>query len=246
VDISTSRPALIQRIAEVFQQKGAHVLDAPVSAGQPGAANGVHEVMVGGDPAVYQRVKPVLAAYGDQLIYAGPVGAGSVCKLVHQMVGCGVSQAVAEGLTLGVKAGVDTEVLWESVRRGLTGRMHVLHIQVPQNVFRNEYEPALFTLALLRKDLGLATDLGREHNVPMPLSNLVEQIYAQALNRGWGKRSGYTAIFPLQEEAANVTLRAPQVDPDRAARYIATRPGRREPLAARGRAPRPAKRRRAV
>ena len=80
-------------------------MDAPVGAGQPGFEPGVHEVMVGGERAIYERIKPVFAAYGDQIVYAGELGSGAVCKLMHQMIGCGVSQAVAEGMTLGVESG---------------------------------------------------------------------------------------------------------------------------------------------
>jgi 3-hydroxyisobutyrate dehydrogenase len=224
IDISTNRPALIRRIEAAFREKGAHVLDAPVSAGGPGTPQGIHEVMVGGEREVFERVKPILAAFGDQIIYAGAIGSGGVCKLMHQMIGCGVAQAIAEGLTLGVKAGVEAEVVWETVRRGLVGRMHILHDQVPQSMFRGEYEPALFTLTLLRKDLGLATELGREHSVPLPIASLVEQMLVHALNRGLGNGTGYTAFFPLQEEAAGVEVRAPWVDPKKAATYIRTRP----------------------
>ena len=224
VDISTSSPALIRKIEPLFRQKGAHVLDAPVSGGQPGAARGIHEVMVGGEQDLYERIKPILAAFGDQILYAGELGSGSICKLMHQMIGCGISQAIAEGLTLGVKAGVKPSILWESIRRGLVGRMHVLHEQIPRSVFRGEYEPAVFTLELLRKDLGLATELGRKLQVPLPLSNLVEQILIEAMSRGWEKRTGYTAAFTLQEEAAGVEVRAPEVDAEKAAQYIRTNP----------------------
>jgi 3-hydroxyisobutyrate dehydrogenase len=224
VDISTGGPDLIRRLAAHFQEKGAWAIDAPVSAGQPGSAPGIHEIMVGGEPEVVQRVRPVLAAFGDQIIHAGPVGSGCVCKLVHQMIGCGVTQAIAEGLSLGVKAGVDVTVVWEAVRRGLVGRMHMLHEQLPQTVFPGTYEPANFTLTLLRKDIGLATALGREHSLPLPVSSLVEQIIIQAVNRGWGERSGYTATYQLQEEAAGVSLRAAGVDASKAARYISTHP----------------------
>src|SRR5581483_5179995 len=206
VDISTGGPDLIRRIAERFRAKGAWALDAPVSIGQPGAPTGVHEIMVGGPADVVERIRPVLAAYGVQIIHTGDVGTGCVCKLVHQLIGCGVSQAIAEGLSLGVKAGVDVRTVWESVRRGLVGRMHQMHQQVPENVFTGEYEPATFTLTLLRKDLSIATALGRQHNVPMPVSNLVEQMLIQAVNRGWGEGSGYTVTFKLQEEAASVSL----------------------------------------
>ena len=224
VDISTGGPDLIRHIAERFRTKGAWALDAPVSIGQPGAPPGVHEVMVGGPEDVVERIRPILAAYGDQIIYTGEVGTASICKLVHQLIGCGVSQAIAEGLSLGTKSGVDVRVVWDAVRRGLVGRMHMLHEQVPENVFTGVYEPATFTLTLLRKDLSIATALGRQHNVPLPVSQLVEQIIIQAVNRGWGDASGYTVTYKLQEEAAGVSLRADGIDPAQAAKYISTHP----------------------
>ena len=223
-DISTSPPSLIRGLEPLFRGKGASVLDAPVASGQPGAARGVHEVMVGGEQETFERVKPILSAFGDQVLYAGPLGSGSICKLVHQMIGSSVSQAIAEGLSLGVKAGVEPKVLWECVRRGMMGRMHVLHYQVPQTVFRGRFETETFTLKLLRKDVRLATDLGRELNVPLPVANIVEQILVAAVNRGWGDKAAYTVTFQLQEEAAQVQIRADGVDPERAAKYISTHP----------------------
>jgi 3-hydroxyisobutyrate dehydrogenase-like beta-hydroxyacid dehydrogenase len=140
------------------------------------------------------------------------------------MIGASISQAIAEGLSLGVKAGVETTALWECVRRGMMGRMHVLHYQVPQTVFRGKFETKTFPLKLLRKDVGLATDLGRELNVPLPVANIVEQILVAAVNRGWGNKAAYTVTFQLQEEAAQVQIRADGVDPERAAKYISTHP----------------------
>jgi len=224
IDISTSEPSLIRKLEPLFRAKGAHVLDAPVASGQPGAARGIHEVMVGGAPEIFARAKPVLDAFGDQVIHAGPLGSGSICKLVHQMINSTIAQAIAEGLSLGVKAGVDTVALWECVRRGMVGRMHVLHSQVPQNVFRNDYQTDTFPLRLLRKDVGLATALGRDLNVSLPLANIAEQKLIEAMNRGWGDQSAYTVTFKLQEEAAQVALRADGVDPQKAGRYIATNP----------------------
>jgi 3-hydroxyisobutyrate dehydrogenase len=224
VDISTSPPSLIRRLEPLFRAKGASVLDAPVASGQPGAARGIHEVMVGGERETFERVKPILSAFGDQVLYAGPLGSGSICKLVHQMIGSSISQAIAEGLSLGVKAGVETTALWECVRRGMVGRMHVLHYQVPQTVFRGKFETETFPLKLLRKDVRLATDLGRELNVPLPVANIAEQILVAAVNRGWGDKAAYTVTFQLQEEAAQVQIRANGVDPERAAKYISTHP----------------------
>ena len=224
IDISTSSPSLIRKLEPLFRAKGAHMLDAPVASGQPGAARGIHEVMVGGAPEIFVRAKPVLDAFGDQVIHAGPLGSGSICKLVHQMINSTIAQAIAEGLILGVKAGVDTVALWECVRRGMVGRMHVLHSQVPQNVFRDDYATDTFPLKLLRKDVGLATALGRDLNVALPLANIAEQKLIEAMNRGWGDQSAYTVTFKLQEEAAQVALRAEGVDPQKAGRYISTNP----------------------
>ncbi len=227
IDISTCPPALIRALEPIFREKKAHVLDAPVASGQHGAARGIHEVMVGGEIEIFRRAEPVLRAFGDQVLHAGPLGSGSICKLVHQMINSTIAQSIAEGLTLGVKAGVDVKALWECVRRGMVGRMHVLHVQVPQSVFRNHYETETFPLKLLRKDVGLATALGRQLNVPLPLASLAEQNLMEGLNRGWGDQSAYTVTFQLQEEAAQVKLRAEGIDPDQAAKYIATNPDTR-------------------
>jgi 3-hydroxyisobutyrate dehydrogenase len=221
-EMSTNGPDLVRRIEERFRAKGAWVLDAPVSAGQPGSEPGIHEVLIGGERHIFERVRPVLEAYGDQIVYTGGVGSASTCKLIHQLIGSCVAQAIAEGLSLGVKAGLDVRVVWDAVRRGLVGRMQMLHEQVPRSVFPGQYDPATFTLALLRKDVGLATALGRQLGVPLAEANLVEQILVHSVNRGWANASGYTVSFKLQEEAAGVDLRASGIDAEAAAKYIAT------------------------
>ena len=223
IDLSTSRPTLIREMEPQFRAKGVHVLDAPVSGGKSGAQSRNLAVMVGGEREVFDRVKPLLDAFGDKVYYAGSIGAGSVAKLVHNMIGHGVRQAIAEGLTLGVKAGVDAEALWECVRRGALGRMSVLHEGVAGTVFRGEFEPANFALNLARKDIGLATDLGREFDVPMPVANLAEQIAIEAMNRGWGEMDS-SVTFRLQEERSGVEVRASGVDAAKAARFITTHP----------------------
>ncbi len=101
--------------------------------------------------------------------------------------------------------------------------MHYLHEGMPKTVLRGEYDPPMFSLALARKDIGLATELAREFDVPMPMTNLAEQIAIEAMNRGWGGLDN-NVVFRLQEEAARVEVRAPGVDPARAARFITTHP----------------------
>jgi 3-hydroxyisobutyrate dehydrogenase-like beta-hydroxyacid dehydrogenase len=101
--------------------------------------------------------------------------------------------------------------------------VHYLHEGMPKTVFRGAYDPPMFSLALARKDIGLATELAREFDVPMPMTNLAEQIAIEAMNRGWGGLDN-NVVFRLQEEAARVEVRAPGVDPARAARFITTHP----------------------
>ena len=223
IDLSTSRPTLIRELEPRFREKGVHVLDAPVSGGKSGAQSRNLAVMVGGEKEIFDRVKPLLDAFGDKVFYAGSIGAGSVAKLVHNMIGHGVRQAIAEGLTLGVKAGVEPDALWECVRRGSLGRMSALHEGIARTVFQGEFEPASFALNLSRKDIGLATDLGREFNVPMPVANLAEQIAIEAMNRGWGEMDS-SVTFRLQEEQSGVEVRAPHVDAAKAGRFITTHP----------------------
>ena len=223
VDLSTSRPTLIREIEPRFRAVGAHVLDAPVSGGKSGAASGNLAVMVGGEWEVFERVKPILGSFGDKVFYAGSIGAGTVAKLVHNMISHGVRQAIAEGLTLGVKAGVEPEALWQCVRRGSLGRMNYLHESLVRTVFRGEFDLPSFALALARKDVGLATELGKEFDVPMPVANLAEQFAIEAMNRGWGDKDS-TVTFLLQEERADVEVRAPQVDLAKSAAFITTHP----------------------
>ena len=210
IDLSTNSPTLVRRVHAIFQAQGIHLLDAPVSGGVIGARTGRLAIMVGGDEAIYQQVKPVLDAFGDNVVYCGSIGAGSVCKLVHNCIAAITSQAITECFTMGVKAGVDPKALWETTRRGAFGRgaggIHTL----PENWFRGDFEPdwdkGFFSAALMRKDVGLATQLAREFNVPMALANLTEQELVEALNRGWGNNPT-TKVRLLQEERAGVQVR---------------------------------------
>ena len=223
VDLSSSRPTLIREMEPKFREKGAHVLDAPVSGGKSGAESGNLAVMVGGDREIFEQIKPLLDSFGDKVFYAGGIGAGSICKLVHNMIGHSVRQAIAEGLTLGVKAGVEPEAVWECMRRGSLGRMRVLHEGLVRTMFRGTFEPASFALNLAYKDITLATELAKEYDVPMPITTLAEQIALQAMNRGWADQDSSVTVR-LQEEQAGVEVRAPHIDPAQAGRFITTHP----------------------
>jgi len=153
-DLSTSSPSLIRRIHAVLKEKGIHVLDAPVSGGVIGAQRGTLQVMVGGDEALFRQLKPVLTAIGDKVGYMGEIGCGTIAKLVHNLIGICTRMVVAEGFTLGVKAGVRPEALLEAVKGGAFGQGLLLTHVLPEIVFRGDFDTVRFALRLARKDLG--------------------------------------------------------------------------------------------
>jgi 3-hydroxyisobutyrate dehydrogenase len=206
-DLSTNSPTVIRKIYAAFKAKGVHVLDSPVSGGVIGAKRGSLQVMVGGDEAIYREVKGVLGAIGNNVGYMGAIGAGSIAKLVHNMISILTRSLIAEGFTLGVKAGVKPEALLEAIRGASFGQGLILSHMLPDVVFKGDFDSVRFALKLARKDVGLATGLAREFDVPMPLAAVGEQILVEAMARGWGDRDS-TSPWLLQEEAAGVTVRA--------------------------------------
>ena len=151
IDLSTSSPTLIRGIAEDFAAEGVSVLDAPVSGGPVGARTGRLAVMVGGDRDVYERVKPALDAIGDKVSYIGPVGSGSIAKLMHNCIGYGLQTIVAECLTLGVKAGVDPQPLFEAISNGSVGRGSSFANTYPNTFLAGNFDPPSFALSLAHK-----------------------------------------------------------------------------------------------
>jgi 3-hydroxyisobutyrate dehydrogenase-like beta-hydroxyacid dehydrogenase len=206
-DLSTNSPTLVRRIHDVFKARGIHMLDAPVSGGPKGAETRKLALWIGGDEEVYKRCKPVLDAIGDQPYYVGPIGAGSVAKLVHNCAGYVVQTALAEVFTMGVKAGVDPLTLWKAVRQGAGGRRRTVDGLVDP-FLPGKFAPPAFALRLAHKDVTLATALGREHKVPMKLANITLEEMTEALNRGWAERDSRVAML-LQEERAGVEIKVP-------------------------------------
>ena len=206
-DLSTNSPALVRRIHDVFKSRGIHMLDAPVSGGPKGAETRKLALWVGGDEEVYKRCKPVLDAIGDQPYYVGPIGAGSIAKLVHNCAGYVIQTALAEVFTMGVKAGVEPLALWKAVRQGAGGRRRTFDGLVDQ-FLPGRFDPPAFALRLAHKDVTLATALGREHKVPMKLANITLEEMTEALNRGWADRDSRVAML-LQEERAGVDIKVP-------------------------------------
>jgi 3-hydroxyisobutyrate dehydrogenase len=208
MDLSTNSPTVIRQIHSICAQRGVTVLDAPVSGGVYGAAAATLAVMVGGDKTVYDRMKPTLDAIGSHVIYCGPIGNGMVCKICNNLLSMGIGVLMSEALTLGVKSGVDLEVLADVIANSSGGNRRLTE-KFPRFLFKGNFQPG-FATALAAKDVRLATDLGREYGIPMELSNLIDQRHVEAMHRGWGPEDS-DAVARIQEEKAGVQLRLPNV-----------------------------------
>ncbi len=203
-DLSTTDPDTINRIAAAAKPKGVHVLDAPVSGGVSGAEHATLCIMVGGDQSVYTRHKAVLELIGEKVIYCGEQGMGAVCKIVNNLINLGNYVLVSEALTLGLKAGAQTEVMYEAISHS-SGNTECMQ-EFPGSLFQGNFDPG-FKLDLGAKDVGLATEMGRQLRLPMELANMIEQRFTEARNRGWGELAS-VSVAQLQEERADVKIRA--------------------------------------
>ncbi|HTW70834.1 MAG TPA: NAD(P)-dependent oxidoreductase, partial [Acetobacteraceae bacterium] len=210
-DLSTNAVNVVRALHATFAERGIDFLDAPVSGGPGGANSGRLAIWVGGDKAVFDRFKPVLDAMGDAARYIGPIGAGTVAKLVHNAAGAAVSTVLAEVFTMGVKAGVEPLPLWEAIRQGAGGRARLFD-RMSRGFLTGIYDPPDFALRLLHKDVSLACQLARDVSVPMRLTNLAHQELTEALNRGWGQRDSRITML-LQQERAGIEKIA--VPPDK-------------------------------
>lgn len=209
-DLSTNAPTVVRRLHDEVAAHGIILLDAPVSGGPQGAISGKLAVLVGGDAAAYEKGLPVLRAMADQPMHVGPIGSGSVAKLVHNLSGYMIQTALAECFTMGVAAGLDAESMWRAIRKCALGRART-YDRMALQYLRGRFEPPDFTLRLAAKDVRLAVELGREFNVPMAMGELTLAELSEGLQRGWGDQDS-RAPMKLQEERAGVEVRIP---PDR-------------------------------
>ncbi|MBI4278514.1 MAG: NAD(P)-dependent oxidoreductase [Armatimonadetes bacterium] len=184
IDMTTSLPTVTRRIAPLISGPGAHLLDAPVSGGPGRAAKGELSIMVGGAEEIFQQARPILETMGKHVVYTGGTGCGHICKLVANLI-AGVNMAVlAEGLLLGVRAGVDPQVLIQVVS-GSSGQSRMCDDRA-WRILEGSFEPAAGRVDILYKDLITARTLAEEIRSPIPVGTLVAELYqvARAMGRG--------------------------------------------------------------
>jgi 3-hydroxyisobutyrate dehydrogenase len=215
IDHTTNSPALVRRIHARLAEKHVEMLDAPVSGGMEGAQTRDLLVMAGGAAAAFARARPLFDAIAKGVMHVGGIGAGSVAKILHNSATFTLDLVMAECWTVALKAGVDAATIVEVFNEAALGHMMNLKVRLPATLFRGDFDPR-FSLALARKDLGLALDLARATDTPMRLGTLCEQEMIEAVERGWAGRDA-SIFLTLQEERAGVEVRLASAEPPRGA-----------------------------
>jgi 3-hydroxyisobutyrate dehydrogenase len=196
IDLSTNSPTMVQSLAAKAQAQGVQFLDAPVSGGVVGARKGTLAVMVGGDEAVYEAAKPVLDAIGTNVFHVGDVGAGNVAKLVNNMLAFIGMMGAIEALALGAKAGVDPYKLWQIVKAS-SGNSFIWEGGA-RAILRDRLRPS-FTTTLASKDIGLATALGEELGVDLPMGHAAQDLIVGFRDNGFAEEDVLATVKAVEE-----------------------------------------------
>jgi len=184
IDFSSIRPDVTAELAQLGAERALHVIDAPVSGGEPGAKNATLSIMVGGSDEDFARAKPILEVVGKTIVHVGPNGAGQTVKAANQLIVAGNIELLAEALTFVAAYGVDMPAAVKVLGGGLAGSA-VLDQKAPKMLARN-FDPG-FRIELHHKDLGIVTAAAREAGVIVPVGAVVAQLMASAVANGEGE-----------------------------------------------------------
>jgi 3-hydroxyisobutyrate dehydrogenase len=197
VDHTTASAEVAREIAAAAAKRKVAFLDAPVSGGQAGAENGKLTVMVGGEPAAFDRAKPVIDSYARACVLMGPAGSGQLSKMVNQICIAGLVQGLAEGLNFAVKAGLDGKKLVEVISKGAAQSWQMDNRA--STMLDGKFEFG-FAVNWMRKDLGICLDEAKHNGARLPVAALVDQFYAQVQARGGGRWDTSSLIHLLAKD----------------------------------------------
>ena len=184
VDHTTASAVVARELAAAAATVGVSFLDAPVSGGQSGAENGQLSIMVGGDAAVLERVRPLLAAYARTITHLGEIGAGQLTKMVNQICLGGLVEALAEALAFAQKAGLDGAAVLAAISGGAAQSWMMDHRAVTMLEDRFDFG---FAVDWMRKDLAICLDQARRQGSTLPATALVDQFFGEVQRRGGGR-----------------------------------------------------------
>jgi 3-hydroxyisobutyrate dehydrogenase len=196
IDCSTLSPLKAQEFAQRLAKSGVDMLDAPVSGGSEGAKNAALSIMVGGDEAAFARADSVFGAMGKSITHLGPVGAGQWAKAINQVILSGVYLGVAEGVTLGLKAGLDVEKVVSAIKGGAAGSW-VLENRSGRMI-EDDY-PLGFKISLHRKDLGIGLELAHSVGASLPVASLAATFEDGLIAQGFGDDDNSALARPIRK-----------------------------------------------
>jgi len=184
VDHTTASAALARELHAVSADRAVGFVDAPVSGGQSGAEQGVLTVMCGGEPAAFERARPVIESYARTVTHLGPAGSGQLAKMVNQICIAGVLQGLSEGLDFGRRAGLDLDLLLATISQGAAGSWQMENRG--GTMARREFDFG-FAVDWMRKDLAIVLDEATRNGAVLPLTALVAQFYGRLQRQGHGR-----------------------------------------------------------
>jgi 3-hydroxyisobutyrate dehydrogenase-like beta-hydroxyacid dehydrogenase len=207
IDMTTATALSMQEVEHAVVRAGGQVLDAPVSGGTPAAAQGTLTIMVGGEPDVLERCRPLLEGMGTQIIHVGAVGQGKVVKMVNQVMAAAHLLILGEAFALGVRSGADPQTLYDVIKAS-SGYSKMMDLRLPGFLLDGTFQPG-FRLDLMKKDVNLAVESGRTLNVPLLLTSVVSQLLSAASAAGRGNDDFSAAAQYLADMAgARLNTRA--------------------------------------
>ena len=196
VDNSTIKPATARMVAEKLAEKGVLALDAPVSGGDIGAKNGTLTIMVGGDEAALEKIRPVLEAMGKKITLIGGPGTGQIAKAANQIMVAAQMVAMGELMVFARKAGADPRKVIEAIKGG-AAQCWTLDVKPPR-LFDGNRQPG-FKAQMQAKDLNIIMESARQYGVPLPSAAVHAQLFNAMVEQGWGDldNSAVIAIFEM-------------------------------------------------
>lgn len=195
VDMTTSEPSLAREIDAAAKGKGLFSLDAPVSGGDIGARNAALSIMVGGETAVVEAIRPLFECMGKSIIHQGPVGSGQHTKMVNQILIAGNMVGVCEALMYAFKAGLDVEKVLQTVGGGAAGSWSLNNLG--PRILKGDYEPGFFVEHFI-KDMGIALAEAKAMGLVVPGLALVHQLYLAVQGQGLGRKGTQSLILALE------------------------------------------------
>jgi 2-hydroxy-3-oxopropionate reductase len=203
IDMSTIDLTRSREFGVRLKEKGVSFFDAPISGGPGGASAGTLAIMVGGEKSIFDEVKEILDVVGNNIVYCGSNGLGLAAKMANNLIVAAEKAAIAEAVSLAVKAGINPSDLYE-VLKNATANSVILNSRMPR-FLKDDYSPA-FKLSLMYKDLNIITNVGKKLGSPTLVASMVEQIFGMCMEEHKDKDSGAVALF--YQDQAGVSFKA--------------------------------------